>query len=283
MFASKNFSKFSNLEPGYLLEDLQDSFYRFLNDGLKTIFKTYFPIYDYSEKELALDFVDYELGEPKNTEEEARYYGLNYSAPLRITFKLKNLVTKDEREQKIFFGDIPIMTKNCSFIINGIERVVINQLLRSPGIYFSYLYYGELKKFGAKILPQQGAWLEFQTEPTNVLTVRIDRRKKVYATILLKAFGFDNNEQILELFKDIKDEFNLIENTLKKDETQTRDEAILEIHRKLKSFEPNTYDNAVYYFESTFLNNSRYNLFNIGRYHLNRRLKRNSESFILEK
>jgi DNA-directed RNA polymerase subunit beta len=283
MFEAKNFSKFSYLEPGYLLEDLQESFKRFLNEGLRKVFQEYFPIYDYSEKELQLDFVDYEIGEPKNTEEEAKYYGVNYSAPLRLTLKLKNLITQEERIQKIFFGEIPIMTKNCSFIINGIERVIVNQLLRSPGIYFNYLLYGEFKKFGAKILPHQGAWLEFQTEPTNVLTVRIDRRKKVYATILLKAFGFENNEEILEEFKNIKDEFNLIENTLKKDETQTKEEAILEIHRKLKSFEPNTYDNAVYYFESTFLNLARYNLFPVGRYHLNRRLKRNSESLILEK
>jgi DNA-directed RNA polymerase subunit beta len=283
MFALKNFSKFSYLEPSYLLEDLQESFRGFLNEGLRKIFQEYFPIYDYSEKELELDFVDYEIGEPKNTEEEAKYYGTNYSAPLRVTLKLKNLITQEERAQKIFFGEIPIMTKNCSFIINGIERVIVNQLLRSPGIYFDYVFYGEAKKFGARILPQQGAWLEFQTELTNVLTVRIDRRKKVYATILLKAFGFENNEEILEAFKNTKDEFNLIENTLKKDETLTKEEAILEIHRKLKSFEPNTYDNAVFYFESTFLNPARYNLFPVGRYHLNRRLKRNSESLILEK
>jgi DNA-directed RNA polymerase subunit beta len=283
MFATKNFSKFSYLEPGYLLEDLQESFKRFLNEGLRKVFQEYFPIYDYSEKELQLDFVDYEIGEPKNTEEEAKYYGVNYAAPLRVTLKLKNLITQEEKVQKIFFGEIPIMTKDCSFIINGIERVIVNQLLRSPGIYFNYLLYGEFKKFGAKILPHQGAWLEFQTEPANVLTVRIDRRKKVYATILLKAFGFENNEEILEEFKNIKDEFNLIENTLKKDETQTKEEAILEIHRKLKSFEPNTYDNAVFYFESTFLNPARYNLFPVGRYQLNRRLKRNSESLILEK
>ena len=283
MFVSKNFSKFSYLEPGYLLEDLQESFKRFLNDGLRKIFRDYFPIYDYSEKELSLEFVDYEIGEPKNTEEEAKYFGINYSAPLRVTLKLKNLVTQEEGTQKMFFGEIPVMTKNCSFIINGIERVIVNQLLRSPGIYFNYLLYGEIKKFGAKILPHEGAWLEFQTEPTNVLTVRIDRRKKVYATILLKAFGFENNEEILEEFKNFKDEFNLIENTLKRDETQTREEAILEIHRKLKSFEPNTYDNAVFYFESTFLNPNRYSLSPVGRYHLNRRLKRNSESLILEK
>jgi len=290
MFVSKNFSKFSYLEPEYLLADLQNSFHRFLHQGLKRIFQEYFPIYDYSEKELKLDFVDYEIGEPKINEEEAKYYGINFAAPLRVTLKLENLVTKEERTQKIFFGEIPVMTKNSSFIINGIERTIVNQLLRSPGIYFDYLLYGEVKKFGAKILPQQGAWLEFQTEPTNVLTVRIDRRKKVYATILLKAFGYENNDEILKEFKDInhagyilKDEFNLIENTLKKDETQTREEALLEIHRKLKSFEPNTYDNAVFYFESTFLNPSRYNLFDIGRYHLNRRLKRESQSLILEK
>jgi len=283
MFGSKNFSKFSYLEPSYLLEDLQESFKRFLNDDLRRVFQEYFPIYDYSEKELRLDFVDYEVGKPKITEEEAKYYGVNYSAPLKVTLKLKNLVTQEEKTQKIFFGEIPIMTRNCSFIINGIERVIVNQLLRSPGIYFHYILYGKFKKFGAKILPFQGAWLEFQTEPTNVLTVRIDRRKKVYVTILLKAFGFENNEEILEEFKNIKDEFNLIENTLKKDETQTKEEAILEIHRKLKSYEPNTYDNAVYYFESTFLNPARYNLFPVGRYHLNRRLKRNSESLILEK
>jgi len=283
MFVPKNLSKFSYLEPEYLLADLQNSFHRFLHQGLKRIFQEYFPIYDYSEKELKLDFVDYEIGEPKITEEEAKYYGINFSAPLRVTLKLENLVTKEERTQKIFFGEIPVMTKSSSFIINGIERTIVNQLLRSSGIYFNYLLYGEVKKFGAKILPQQGAWLEFQTEPTNVLTVRIDRRKKVYATILLKAFGYENNDEILKEFKDIKDEFNLIENTLKKDETQTKEEALLEIHRKLKSFEPNTYDNAVFYFESTFLNPARYNLFDIGRYHLNRRLKRDSQSLILEK
>jgi len=283
MFAAKNFSKFSYLEPEYFLGDLQESFKKFLNEGLKKVFNEYFSIYDYSEKELQLDFVDYEIGEPKNSEEEAKYYGVNYAAPLRVTLRLKNLVTQEERTQKIFFGEIPVMTKNCSFIINGIEKIVVNQLLRSPGIYFNYLLYGESKKFGAKILPHQGAWLEFQTEPSNVLTVRIDRRKKTYATILLKAFGFENNEKILDEFKNIKDEFNLIENTLKKDETQTNEEAILEIHRKLKSFEPNTYDNAVYYFESTFTSLARYNLFPVGRYHLNRRLKRNSQSLVLEK
>jgi DNA-directed RNA polymerase subunit beta len=285
MFLRKNFSHFTYLEPGFLLQDIKDSFEYFLNEGLKEAFQEYFPIFDYSEKELKLDFVDYEFGEPKFTEEEAKYYGINYSAPLRVTLKLTNLVTKEETKQKIYFGELPILTKNYSFIINGIERTIVNQLLRSPGIYFDFILYGESKKFGAKVLPQQGVWLEFQTEPVNVLSVRIDRRKKVLATVLLKAFGFESNEEILKTFEELKlnDEYNLIENTLKKDETTTQEEAILEIHRKLKPFEPNTYDNAIFYFESTFLNSSRYNLSKVGRYHLNRRIKRESNSLILEK
>ncbi|MCS7200542.1 MAG: DNA-directed RNA polymerase subunit beta [Patescibacteria group bacterium] len=283
MFAIKNFSKFSYLEPPYLLEDLKKSFDYFLEDSLRKVFKEYFPIYDYSEKELKLDFVDYEIGQPLTTEDEAKYYGTNYSAPLRVTLKLENLVTKDEKAQKIFFGNLPIMTPKGSFIINGIERSIISQLMRSPGIYFTYLVYGGRKKFGAKIIPQQGAWLEFQTEASDVLSVRIDRKKKVLVTVLLKAFGYKNNDEILDDFKNKEDEFNIIENTLKKDRFETQEEALLEIHHRLKSFEPNTYDNAVFYFENTFLNKSRYNLFPIGRYHLNRRLKRNSDSLILEK
>ncbi len=282
MFVTKNFSKFSYLEPRHLLEDLYLSFNRFLKEGLPRVFREYFPIYDYSEKELKLDFVDLEIGAPRITEEEAKYYGINYEAPLRVTLKLENFVTKEERTQKIFFGDLPIMTNNGTFIINGIERVITNQLLRSPGIYFSYIWYGGKKRFGAKIIPQQGAWLEFQTEALNLLQVRIDRRKKVLVTVLLKAYGFENNEEIYETFKALDAE-GTIANTLQKDPTENQEEALLEIHRKLRSFEPNTYDNAVFYFENTFLNKSRYNLSPIGRFHLNRRLRRNSESLILEK
>lgn len=279
MFVPKNFSKFSYLEPDYLLADLHNSFNRFLNEGLRTVLNDYFPIEDYSGKELRLHLINYEIGNPKITEEEAKYYKLNYEAPLRIVFKLENLVTKEERTQKIFFGEIPMMTKNGNFIINGIERIIVNQLLRSPGIYFDFLIYREEKKFGSKIIPQQGAWFEFQTEGTNILSVRIDRRKKVAATVLLKAFGFENNDEILKIFGNEE----IILNTLKKDPTETQEEALLEIHRKLKPFEPNTYDNAVFYFESTFLNPSRYNLSPIGRFHINRRLQRSSNSLVLEK
>ena len=284
MINFKNFSKYSFLEPPYLLEDIKKSFDDFLKIGLKRVFEEFFPIYDYSEKELKLEFLDYEIGEPRYSEEEARYYKVNYSAPLKVNLKLINLVTKEEKIQKIYFGDIPIMTERGSFIINGNERVIVNQLLRSPGIYFSYLLYGDKKKFGAKLIPKQGAWLEFQVELLNVLQVRIDRRKKFPVTVLLKAFGFENNEEIYNTFKDLETPENpIITLTLKKDSTENREEALLEIHKKMKPTEPNNYDNAVFYFENTFLNPSRYNLSPVGRYHLNRRLNRDSNSLVLEK
>ncbi|BCX15558.1 MAG: DNA-directed RNA polymerase subunit beta [Candidatus Parcubacteria bacterium] len=279
MFASKNFSKFKYLEINDLLKDIKESFNNFLFLKFENIIKEYFPIYDYSEKELRLDFKGLELGSPKITEDEAKYYGINFDIPLRFNFVLHNLVTGDAKEQKIFFGDIPAMTKSGTFIINGIERIIVNQLLRSPGIYFSYLMYGDAKKFGAKVMPHQGAWLEFQTEATDIIQVRIDRHKKVPVTILLKAFGFESNDEILNFFGND----NFIVNTLKKDNTLNREEALLEIHRKLKPFEPNTYDNALFYFENTFLNPARYNLSPIGRYHVNRRLNNDSQSPCLER
>jgi DNA-directed RNA polymerase subunit beta len=284
MFRVKNFSKYSYLEPPHLLSDIRDSFERFLKEDIKRAFKEFFPIFDYSEKELKLDFVDLEIGEPRITEEEARYYGVNYDAPLRVTLKLTNLLTKEEKTQKIYFGDLPLLTPRGSFIINGHERVIVNQLLRSPGIYFDFILYGEKKRWGAKIIPQQGAWLEFQVEATNLLQVRIDKRKKFLFSILLKAFGFETNEEIFELLKDYENTENpILTTTLKKDKTENREEALLEIHRKMKPIEPNTYDNALYYFESTFLNPQRYNLSRVGRFHLNRRLNRNSDSLVLEK
>jgi len=284
MINFKNFSKFTFLEPPPLLDDLIKSFERFLETDLKSAFKEFFPIYDYSGKELKLDFVDLEIGEPKMSEEEAVYYGVNYDAPLRVTLKLTNLVTKEEKIQKIYFGDLPIITSRGSFIINGHERVIVNQLLRSPGVYFDFVLYGERKNFGAKVIPHQGAWLEFQVEATNILQVRVDRRKKFPFSVILKAFGFETNEEIFEALKNSEsEEFPIVTLTLKRDKTENREEALLEIHRKMKPIEPNTYDNAVFYFESTFLNPQRYNLSRVGRFHLNRRLKRNSSSLVLEK
>ncbi len=266
-----------------MLSHIKESYERFLKDGLRRIFEKFSPILDYSGKELKLEIINYEFREPRYSEEDAKFLGKSFEMPLYVNLRLHNLIKNEIKEQKVYFGDIPCLTKGGSFIINGVEKIVIAQLLRSWGVYFSYLPYGERKLFGAKVVPQQGAWLEFQTEGTNLLQVRIDRRKKVVFSVLLKAFGFSSNEEIYELLKDYEDEYKVLTNSLKKDETKDREEALLLIHRKLRPYEPNTYDNAEMYFKTTFLNEQRYNLSEAGRFHINRRLKRNSNSLVLEK
>ncbi len=279
---TKNFSKYRIEYPEDLLSHIKESFENFINKGLKKVFLEYFPIFDYSEKELRLDFVDCYLGKPKYTEEECKEKGWTYSAPLRAKLKLTNLLNNEAAEQDVYLGEIPILTDRCTFIINGIERVIVSQLLRSPGVYFTAIQYGEKKLFGAKVIPFRGAWLEFQIEPSNILQVRIDRKKKVYATILLKAFGISETE-IRETFKDLDEELNIIRDTLKKDDTEDREDALLYIHLKFRSFEPNTYDNALMFFENLFRKPERYSLSEVGRYHINRRLNLNLNSLLIEK
>jgi DNA-directed RNA polymerase subunit beta len=283
MLSKKQFGKTRYLEALNLLEHIELSYEKFLKEGLREVFREYSPIYDYSGKELKLEILDYEFKNPRYTEEEAKELGRSYELPLYVNLKLHNLVKNEIKEQKVYFGDIPCLTKRGCFIINGIEKMVIAQLLRSWGVYFDYILFGDKKLFGAKVIPQQGAWLEFQTEGTNLLQVRIDRRKKVLFSVLLKAFGYQSNEEIYELLKDYETETKVLTNTLKKDDTKDQEDALLLIHRKLRSYEPNTYDNAVAYFKATFLNPLRYNLSPVGRYHLNKRIGRNSTSLILEK
>jgi DNA-directed RNA polymerase subunit beta len=278
----KFFSKFKIDYPEDLLEYQKESFENFINKGLKKVFLEYFPIFDYSEKELRLDFIDCYLGKPKYSEEECREKGWTYSAPLRVKLRLTNLINNESSEQDVYLGEIPILTDRCTFIINGNERIIVSQLLRSPGVYFTAIPYGERKLFGAKIIPFRGAWLEFQVEPNNILQVKIDRRKKVYATVLLKAFGI-SLEEIKDQFKDLDEGLGIIRDTLKKDDTEDTEDALLYIHLKLRSFEPNTYDNALLLFENMFRRVDRYSLSEVGRYHINRRLNLNSKSLFIEK
>ncbi len=279
----KNFSQYLSTELPDLLSHQRESFERIRRDHLRKVFAEHFPVKDYSEKELTLEFVDYYFGKPKNTEEEARRIGTNYEAPLRVKFRLHNLVRKETEEQEIYFGDFPLMSERGSFIINGNERLVISQMVRSPGVYFSYLPFGERKLFGAKLIPQRGSWLEFQVEPTNVLQVRVDRKKKVLATVLLKALGITAAE--LDAFAQATDsgERGIIANTLKRDETADQEEALLELHHKLRPFEPNTIDNARLLFDNMFLREERYSLSDVGRYKLNARLNRAATVMSLER
>lgn len=281
--STKNFSQFSLSQLPDLLAAARESFARFQTEGLRKVLLEYFPISDYSEKDLKLEFISYYFGKPKNSEEEARRLNASYEAPLRIKLRLQHLLRQEVEEQEIYFGDFPLMTQRGSFIINGNERIIISQMIRSPGVYFNAIQFGERKLFGAKLIPARGAWLEFQLEPTNVLQVRIDRRKKILATILLKALGVANAE-ILSQFQEVDSvERNIIKTTLKRDETKTQEEALLEIHHKLRPFEPNTFDNAKSLFENMFLREERYSFGDVGRYRLNARLKRNSNGVVLEK
>ncbi|MCL4358216.1 MAG: DNA-directed RNA polymerase subunit beta [Patescibacteria group bacterium] len=279
---TKKFGYFLNLDKKYLTGSKEESFKKFLDQGLKKVFTEFCPIYDYSGKELKLEFVGYRFENPKFSEDEARYRGITYEASLRVTFRLTNLLTKAVDEQEIYFGNIPYITDRETFIINGNERIVISQLLRSPGLYFNFIPFGDRKLFGAKIIPSLGAWLEFQVEPTNILQARVNRKKKVAATTLLKAFQV-NNEEINNLFKDLKDQYNIIANTLKKDNTEDYEEAVLLIHSKLKPFEPNIFDNALSFFQDLFLDSKHYSLGQIGRFHFDRRLGQTNKNLVLTK
>jgi len=281
-FTKKIFSKYNLVEPGNLISFQKENYKKFLDEGLRKAFSESFPIFDYSEKEFRLDFVDIKIGNPKFSEEECFRKGLTYSIPIRVTLRLTNLTNNQSSEQEIYFGDIPYMTERGTFIINGIERIFVNQITRAPGVYFNMELFGEKRLFGAKILPERGAWLEFQVEPNNLLSVKIDRKKKVLGTVILKAFGITNKE-IEELFEEDDKDLNILRATLKKDETEDFEDALLLIHAKLKSYEPNTFDNALQFFESTFKRVDRYSLGEIGRYIINRRLNLNSESLLIEK
>ncbi|GIW66282.1 MAG: DNA-directed RNA polymerase subunit beta [Candidatus Parcubacteria bacterium] len=280
-FTKKNFSKFDFIEPENLISFQKDRYDYFIKFGIKKVFKEFFPILDYSEKELKIEFVDCFLGQPKISEEEAKEKGWTYSSPLRVILKAHNLLNNQVTKQEVYFGDIPLITERGTFIINGNERIIINQFLRSPGIYFTAIPFGEKNLFGAKIIPLRGAWLEFQVESNNILQVRIDRRKKVLATILLKAFGV-SEEEIKEEFKDLDYSVNIIRDTLKKDDLKDTEEALIYIHHKLRSFEPNTFDNAMAFFENLFRKESKYSLSEVGRYHLNRRLNIDGDSLLLQ-
>ncbi|HVA24916.1 MAG TPA: DNA-directed RNA polymerase subunit beta, partial [Chloroflexota bacterium] len=267
-----------------------DSFEWFKRDGLKQLFAEISPISDFTGRNLELHFAvpDDPFGKPKYTEWECREKDITYSAPLRIRASLKNKQTGEIKEQDIFMGDFPLMTEQGTFIVNGVERVVVSQLVRSPGIYFTAeydagtdrnLYYG-------KLIPNRGAWLEFETSNKNVLTVKIDRKRKIPVTTLLRAIGYGTNEEIVDVFAAVTDpERNFIQETIDRDPTKTVDEGLIEMYKKLRPGDPPTLDNARSLITSLFFNPRRYDLGRVGRYKLNRKLGSETprETTVLEK
>lgn len=271
----KNFAsqEISLMEQPFLAEFQRTSWDWFVTRGLRDLFEEISPIKDYSGKELELYFLDYYFDEPKFDEETARFKDLSYEAPLRVKVKLVNHNTKEVKEQEIYLGDFPIMTKRNTFIINGVERTVVAQLVRSSGVYFTAEVFRGQKLFGAKLIPNRGCWLEFITDPDGTLQVKIDKHRKVTVTALLRIFGLSDNEAILKHFSDLSDDgLKYIQTTLKKDGTQNATEAYIEIYKRLRPGDLATSENAKSLIDSMFWRTDRYSLSVVGRFKLNQRL-----------
>ena len=272
----KNFSKYqASLDLPNLIEIQLNSYSWFLKQGLKELFDEASPIKDWSGKELELYFLDYYFDEPKYSESEAKTQNSSYEASLRCKLKLVNKKTGQAKEQEIYLGDFPLMTNRGTFIVNGVERVVVSQLIRSPGVLFTLSYlYGKDKFFGAKVIPNRGAWLEFETDREGVISVKIDRKRKVPVTTLLRAFGLSETEEIKKTFSDVDtgQDLKFIEATLKKDTSSNQSAAFIEIYKRLRPGDLAAVDNARQLIEAMFFNFERYDLGKVGRWKLNQRL-----------
>lgn len=252
-----------------LIEIQQRSYEWFLTEGLREMFRDISPIQDFTGN-LILEFVDYSLGEPKYAVEECKERDVNFAAPLRVKVRLINKETGEVKEQEVFMGDFPLMTDKGTFIINGAERVIVSQLVRSPGVYYNEQIDPSGKMiYGATIIPNRGAWLEFETDVNENVFVRVDRTRKLPVTVLLRALGYGSNGQIAELFHD--DE--RIRLTLERDHTESEGEALVEIYKRLRPGEPPTVDSARSLLNTLFFDPRRYDLAHVGRYKLNKKLK----------
>jgi len=276
----KNFSKIPDLYSLPNLLDIQTKSYRdFLQrfvspekrkkQGLQEIFSKIFPIQDFTGN-LILDFISYSLGEPKDTVSGCLEKGSTYSAPLEVKINLISKKTGEIKEQDVFMGDLPLMTDTGSLIINGAERVVVNQLIRSPGIYFDEeRTENDTVLYKFKIIPNRGSWLEFGFDSSNMIYVRIDKKRKIPATTLLRALGYEKNNEIADLF----DNEEIINITLEKDNTSNQKEALVEIFRRLRPSEPPTERNTRQLIQRLLFDPKRYDLAKVGRFKINRKLR----------
>ncbi|GEL07476.1 DNA-directed RNA polymerase subunit beta [Salisediminibacterium halotolerans] len=256
------------MELPYLIEIQTASYQWFLDEGIREMFQDISPIEDFTGN-LVLEFIDYSLGEPKYPVDESKERDVTYSAPLRVKVRLINKETGEVKEQEVFMGDFPLMSDTGTFIINGAERVIVSQLVRSPSVYFNDKVDKNGKKgHTATVIPNRGAWLELETDAKDVVYVRIDRTRKIPATVLLRALGFGSDQEIIDLLGE--DEY--LRNTLEKDNTDSAEKALLEIYERLRPGEPPTVDSAKSLLESRFFDPKRYDLANVGRYKMNKKL-----------
>ena len=271
----KYFSDFYKFDLPDLIEIQKHSYDWFMQQGLRELLHELSPIIDISDKGLELSFDDYYLDEPKFDEVTCKEKNVTYEAPLRVKVSLHNTKTKKKDVQEIFLGDFPLMTDRGTFIVNGIERVVVSQIIRSVGVFFTSNYVREKNRvfYGAKIIPNRGAWLEFETDANNVVWVKIDRKRKVAATSLLRAFGVETDAEILGLFKDVEThpDIKYIESTIAKDAAKTQDEGLIEVYKRIRPGDMATAENAKSLIFAMFFNFDRYDFANVGRYKLNQR------------
>ncbi|MBF7023368.1 DNA-directed RNA polymerase subunit beta [Staphylococcus kloosii] len=265
----RNYARISEvLELPNLIEIQTKSYEWFLEEGLLEMFRDISPIEDFTGN-LSLEFVDYRLGEPKYDLEESKNRDTTYAAPLRVKVRLIIKETGEVKEQEVFMGDFPLMTDTGTFVINGAERVIVSQLVRSPSVYFNEkLDKNGRTNYDATIIPNRGAWLEYETDAKDVVYVRIDRTRKLPLTVLLRALGFSTDQEIIELLGDNE----YLRNTLEKDGTENTDQALLEIYERLRPGEPPTVENAKSLLYSRFFDPKRYDLASVGRYKANKKL-----------
>ena len=261
------------LELPDLVEVQRASYDWFFKIGIRELFDEITPIKDFIGRDLELAFEDYYLDEPKFDEQTSMEKNVTFEAPLRVKAVLKNMRTGSSKEQEIYLGDLPIMTPRGTFIINGIERVIVSQLVRSAGAFFTADVYRGRRYYGAKIIPTRGAWLEFETDPKGVIWVKIDRKRKVAVTSLLRAFGYGSDEEIVELFKDIDihPTNKYIESTLNKDVASNEEEGLKEVYKRIRPGDLATADNARSLIQSMFHKFERYDLGKVGRFKFNMR------------
>ena len=267
---TKSFGKaYVQLPLPYLLDVQKESWEAFWEGDLKELLSEVSPIRDYTRKEFELWFTDFKLDEPKyKTDLEAKINNDSFEASLRVKVKLVNLKTKEIKEQEVFLTDIPLMTERGTFIVNGVERVAISQLIRSPGAFITAKMHAGKNHFGAKVIPNRGAWLEFETESSGFIGVKIDRKRKVAATTLLRAFGVETDEALKDAFKDVDvdPKVKYIQETLKKDTTHSQAEAVVEVYRRLRPGDLATPDTAKELISNMFFNFERYDLSKVGRW-----------------
>ena len=266
-----SFSKINEVQKmPNLIEIQKDSYKWFLDEGIKEVFKDISSITDANGK-LVLSFVDYRLDEdPKYSIEECKERDTTYAAPLRVKAQLRNNETGEVVENEIFMGDFPLMTESGTFVINGAERVIVSQLVRSPGVYYGFDYDKTGKKlFKSTVIPNRGAWLEYEMDSNDIFYVRIDKNRKIPATTFIRALGISSDDDLIDLFGE---DPRIVQTIQEKDATKNTEEALLEVYRKLRPGEPPTVDSANTHINNLFFDARRYDMSRVGRYKYNKKL-----------